>query len=258
MADIRVLLDRLFAKRDGGNAEQQVLDVRPLNSDGTVIAATSPIGAVVATGNVANAVADSGNPVKVGGTYVNNLPTTLTSGQRGDVQIDSKGNLRSLMCGYPATGGDAISNVNIAWITNSTLSAGAAVYMLPISGFKFNGTSWDRDRKPNVIGKLVSSAATTNATLLKSSPGDLFRAAGYSNRATTCYLHLYNKATAPTVGTDVPVITRVIPPTSAFDFEFEDLYFATGIGYGFSTGVADNDAVAIAAGDITGFMALAA
>lgn len=43
-------------------------------------------------GNVASGATDSGNPVKIGGTYNSSLPT-LSSGQRGDAQVDSNGRL---------------------------------------------------------------------------------------------------------------------------------------------------------------------
>lgn len=50
---------------------------------GTVTSAT-------VVGDVAAAAADSGNPVKIGGKYSSTLPT-LTDGQRGNVQLDSRG-----------------------------------------------------------------------------------------------------------------------------------------------------------------------
>lgn len=43
-------------------------------------------------GNVANAAADSGNPVKIGGVFNTTIPA-LTAGQRGDVQVDARGAL---------------------------------------------------------------------------------------------------------------------------------------------------------------------
>lgn len=45
------------------------------------------------TGNVASGVADSGDPVKVGGVY-NVTPPALSDGQRVDLQTDSEGSLR--------------------------------------------------------------------------------------------------------------------------------------------------------------------
>ena len=48
-----------------------------------------------AVGNIASGVADSGNPVKVGGKY-NTTSPTLTTGQRGDLQLDIVGNLKTI------------------------------------------------------------------------------------------------------------------------------------------------------------------
>lgn len=48
---------------------------------------------VAAVGNVASGVTDSGNPIKVGGIYNASAPT-FTNGQRGDLQLDSSGNLK--------------------------------------------------------------------------------------------------------------------------------------------------------------------
>lgn len=48
-----------------------------------------------AVGNIAAGVADSGNPVKVGGKY-NATSPTLTTGQRGDLQLDVLGNLKTI------------------------------------------------------------------------------------------------------------------------------------------------------------------
>lgn len=44
-------------------------------------------------GNVASGATDVGNPVKAGGRYNSSAPT-LTNGQRGDLQLDSSGNLK--------------------------------------------------------------------------------------------------------------------------------------------------------------------
>jgi hypothetical protein len=51
-----------------------------------------PSGATIVVGNVASGATDSGNPVKVGGVY-NSTEPTLTTGQRGDLQLDNRSNL---------------------------------------------------------------------------------------------------------------------------------------------------------------------
>lgn len=52
---------------------------------------TNPV-PMTATGNVAAGATDSGNPVKIGARYSTSLPT-LTDGQRGDLQIGTRGAL---------------------------------------------------------------------------------------------------------------------------------------------------------------------
>lgn len=61
-----------------------------LNSGNQVQLATDASGNSQVVGNVASGVADSGNPVKIGGAY-NTTPPILTNGQRGDLQLDSRG-----------------------------------------------------------------------------------------------------------------------------------------------------------------------
>lgn len=64
------------------------------------------------------------------------------------------------------------------------------------------------------------SAATTNATSVKTSAGVINSIILSNNGATGRYFKLYNKASAPTVGTDTPVHTIFIPPTNTIDVTF--------------------------------------
>jgi hypothetical protein len=104
------------------------------------------------------------------------------------------------------------------------------------------------------IARLVSAAATTNATLVKSSAGRLFKIRGYNAKAAVAYFKLYNKATAPTVGTDTPVLTIPLKASDMFDIDFGaiGLGFATGIGFGITGAVADADTTALVAADVVG------
>ncbi len=107
------------------------------------------------------------------------------------------------------------------------------------------------DSTPSATQRLLSSAASTNATLVKNAAGRMYAIQGYSNAGTVIYLKLYNKATTPTVGTDTPIKTLALPPQAAFAFDFPAGYaFATGLGFGLTAGSADNDTTAVAAGDV--------
>ena len=57
----------------------------------------------------------------------------------------------------------------------------------------------------------LNSAATTNATNVKATAGNIYTINLSNNGAAAAYFKLYNKATAPTVGTDTPLDVITIP-----------------------------------------------
>lgn len=100
------------------------------------------------------------------------------------------------------------------------------------------------------ISPLIS-AGTTNATSAKASAGQLYGGYLFNANAATRYLKLYNKASAPTVGTDTPVMTIPIPAGAGATFYFGmGIAFATGIAYALTTGVAATDTGAVAANEL--------
>ena len=98
----------------------------------------------------------------------------------------------------------------------------------------------------------INSAATTNPVLVKSSAGTLFGIVASNIGAAVAYLKLYNKATAPTVGTDVPVLTIPIPAGGMVPLKFGALghRFTTGIGIGITGAAADTDTTVVAAAQV--------
>jgi hypothetical protein len=98
---------------------------------------------------------------------------------------------------------------------------------------------------------LLSAAGSTNATSAKASAGALKGIQGYNAKTAAVYLKFYDKASAPTVGTDTPVKTLYLPPGTAFVFDFpEGFKFATGIAYALTGAAATADTTALTAGDI--------
>ena len=93
------------------------------------------------------------------------------------------------------------------------------------------------------------SAASTNATSVKASAGTINCLQVSNINASARYLKLYNKASAPTVGTDTPVMTILMPPNSNqfIDTGAYGIRFSTGIAYALTTGitVADTGAVSV-------------
>lgn len=98
----------------------------------------------------------------------------------------------------------------------------------------------------------VLSAATTNATLVKSSAGNLYGIWVSNTSASNRWLKLYNMTTAPTVGSSVPVMTIAIPSGFCGDLNVgtHGISFATGISLAITGAYTDADTTAIAAGDV--------
>lgn len=198
-------------------------------------------------GDIAAASTDSGNPVKMGGVYNATLPT-LTDGQRGNIQLGSRGGLNVNI--LSANSNSAVQGASMNSDTVSVTSVG--LYVLAFENL-MNGATWSRKSFATAASRIVSSAATNNATVAKASAGQLKSIIGYNSNAAVRYLKLYNKATAPTVGTDTPVLTIPLAPSKDFNILFGDgFWFTTGIGYGLVTGSADSDNTAVGAGDILG------
>jgi hypothetical protein len=96
------------------------------------------------------------------------------------------------------------------------------------------------------------SANTTNATSVKGSPGDIGGIQAYNNTATIGYLKLYDKASAPTVGTDIPVKTILIPANTSgagtnISFASPGVSFINGIAFAITGSIGDADTTVVAA-----------
>ncbi len=142
----------------------------------------------------------------------------------------------------------------------SGLSQVAVASAVLSSGWNVIGKVW-RDISPTLgngptllYHRLLSAAASTNATSVKNGAGRLVKIRGYNAKAALVYLKLYNKASAPTVGTDTPIMTIPLKASSDFDFDMQVLgaNFSTGIAYALTGAVTDADTTALVAGDILG------
>lgn len=97
----------------------------------------------------------------------------------------------------------------------------------------------------------LNSAATTNATSVKATAGNIYTITLSNNGAAAAYFKLYNKATAPTVGTDTPVDVIPIPASGFVTVDSaRGIRFATGIGFAITNLIADSDTTAVAAGQV--------
>lgn len=143
-----------------------------------------------------------------------------------------------------------LSNVNANGQATSALSApvvGASDWIpnSPRATSTGNGTTSSR----------INAAATTNATSLKTSAGQLYGIDVFNVAAYDVFLKLYNKSSAPTVGTDTPAWTIPIKSGAGYSNVFTiGKTFSSGIAYAITKLQDDSDTTAISAGDVTGNM----
>lgn len=96
------------------------------------------------------------------------------------------------------------------------------------------------------------AAATTNATSVKASAGCINSLVLSNASAAANFFKLYNKASAPTVGTDTPIMTVLVPigGTVTVDCGPYGIRCATGIAYALTGGITVADATALALSDM--------
>ena len=106
----------------------------------------------------------------------------------------------------------------------------------------------------------VISAATTNQTLINTGATKLKTFSLVNGVATLRYFKFFNKATAPTVGSDTPFLTITMAPNSESRFTLPNggIDFSLGLAYAITLGPApDNttpDSVVAAVTGIIGYV----
>lgn len=95
------------------------------------------------------------------------------------------------------------------------------------------------------------AAASTNATSIKSSAGRVHSFTVHNSAAAAKFLKFYNKASAPTVGTDTPVLVYPVAAGQSLNVAPPGgISFNTGIAYAMTGAVADSDTTALTANDL--------
>ncbi|SAL10486.1 hypothetical protein AWB73_00119 [Caballeronia turbans] len=96
------------------------------------------------------------------------------------------------------------------------------------------------------------TAASTNINSLAAVPTGFD---GFSGWATvTCYLKVFDKASAPVLGTDVPAMTFMLPANvpQRIDFGVETCAMKNGLQIAVTLNPADNDTTVLAAANTSG------
>ncbi len=103
------------------------------------------------------------------------------------------------------------------------------------------------------IAKILS-AASTNATNVKASAGQVYGWALFNTTASNKFFRLHNTAGSPTAGASV-IFTVMVPANGGTNIEFTmGIPFATGIAYTIVGALADNDTTATAVADVQGVL----
>lgn len=94
------------------------------------------------------------------------------------------------------------------------------------------------------------AANSTNATSASAAAGRLKKVQLRNLLATTVYFKIYDKASAPTVGTDVPVMILTVLGNAQLDIEIkgDGLPFTLGLAYATTLNKVNSDSTAVAAG----------
>jgi len=133
----------------------------------------------------------------------------------------------------------------------------------------FNAIAQDPNPQVNIVGTsavsggvtntpatptqyALNSAATNNLVAVKATAGTLYGARAFNAGAAVAYLKLYNKATAPVLATDVPVMVLPIAAGAYADIDVGVLgsRFTLGIAIATTGLAADTDATAVAAAQL--------
>lgn len=190
---------------------------------------------LVTVGLVADGAAIAGNPVLVGGTDGANARALLMdNGGRPQVNITQ-------MNGVAPTMGNGVSGTGVQRVVlASDQTANANPFLVTAVPSSAQGAATSNH---------LITAAGTNATSVKGSAGTINGGCVSNANAAARFFKLYDKATAPVVGTDVPILTMLIPPGATVQLPVGSygLRCSLGIAYALTTGIAVADVGAVGA-----------
>lgn len=262
-------------------------DVDVLTLPNVTLAAGTNTNEVV--GDVAHDAAIAGNPLTIGGVASAAAPSDVSADQDAvRAWFLRNGAQATVVTAAGALiGGDATNGLDVDVTRLPALPAGTNnigdvdVLTLPAlpagnnnigdvdaiqsgtwtvqPGNTANTTAWLVSTRPSASGGTtpykLNSAASTNATTVKASAGQVYMITASNTNAAVRYLKLYNKASNPTVGSDTPVLVFAIPGNTAgagtnIPVPDSGIAFSTGIAFALVTGAADSDNTGVAANEI--------
>jgi hypothetical protein len=207
-----------------------------IKTDGSAV--TQPVSGTVAVSTINSVAPAFGSGVR-GATV-----------QRVTIATDDTVKTDGSATTQPVSGTIAVSTINSVAPAFNTGVRGATVQRVTIATDDVVQTQ----SVPVATGGLSTfhlvSAATTNATNIKASAGQVYGWYIYNSNAAARKVAFHNTAGTPTAGASI-FFSLMIPAGGAANVEFSNgIPFSTGIGISTVTGLADNDSVAVAANDL--------
>jgi hypothetical protein len=247
---------RLFDQASGVQAAIKAANTLPVSTDTAIVVTQRDLGlfsssALQTAGNNSLTSLDNKTPVLGTNTTANSRTINIASDDAIATAIRDRIGATAITGTSIPTGGVGL----FGW-----LSAIWQLFSDRIPTLTLTGTALSVSIKANSAGtggqtpyKLISTTST-NAQSVKNSAGNLYGIIAIGLTSTVRYLKLYNKASSPTVGTDVPVLTIPIPANTqgaGVVIQFATgVNFAAGLAIAITGGVGDTDATAIAANDV--------
>jgi hypothetical protein len=172
-------------------------------------------------------------------------PASNTTWTIGSLAIESFPNVPVYIQGFRSTGFQNAVPTNVLGGSISTVSTVSTVSS--VTGIGQAGTP-----TPPGTPYFVNSAASTNGALILTGTSGLQAFYASNIGASDAFVKLYNKATAPTVGTDVPEMVIRVPATGQVELTpgFNGYRFPLGLGIAITALAADTDTTAVAAGQV--------
>lgn len=157
--------------------------------------------------------------------------------------INTFGGTRTILKSRDDGSGAQQTSVDISSLNGSALSGGT----LTTSSL---GTA-------SIIGAVstagVMAAASTNATSVAATPGNVYAAKLCNTTAFMLYFKFYDLTVAPTVGTSTPTVPPILISSRRCSPVMEGpLSFVNGIAYAITGGIANTDTTAVPANSVVG------
>ena len=154
---------------------------------------------------------------------------------------------------------DPVTASAMAPVTSSggmlvTVSSGSITLSSAIAISSGTVTTVDSTSQAYSVFMTVTSSAGVQSTSIKASAGVLKGYSIFNTNAAARFFKFYNTASTPAVGTDTPVITLILPGSTAGAGAVQTLdkgvNFATGIAIAVTDAIGTTSTGAISAGDI--------